>query len=449
MEKKIDKNIENTGLIAISNTLARAKDGMSMQERKLMSIYLSKIEWKNMTNNLEIWVEKREIMNKLGSVMNTTDQSAYLRKLAQGMVRHSELHFDGADKDEWDDMPLFTRRKSTKNMLMIKVCDDAAKLLEGLECDYITLFLADILNFDSNTDGSRAYKLYEYLRLYSDTRRMNTRIISTKEFKELFDIPKDGKNSYVKKNGKFDRTNFEKYVILPVLEMVAKCEHVVLHNYGKDKNGKPIYYKKIKKYGMVQGYELTYSINKYPKKIKKETIIDIQAKPDVLKVAQDVMDSKKSKPPKKNTFNNFEQREYDNDTLERLLLGNPTEEERAELEKKVIVKNELQEKISNRTSKETLVQEYVLAHQNESVSQIAKNLGVSRTTVYKYMNTSDTKPKASKQADKDVKGTLEVPKEQKSEYGQNTKPQGQIPENETPEQRKRRHHMEWQKRMNQ
>lgn len=428
MEKKTDKNIENTGLIAISNTLARAKDGMSMQERKLMSIYLSKIEWKNMKNNLEIWVEKHEIMNKLGSVMNSTDQSAYLRKLAQEMVRHSELHFDGADKDEWEDMPLFTRRKSTKNMLMIEIYHGAAKLLEGLECDYITLFLADILNFDSNIDGSRAYKLYEYLRLYSDTRRMNTRVISTKEFKELFDIPKDGKNSYVKKNGKFDRTNFEKKVIIPVLEMVAKCEHVVLHNYGKDKNGKPIYYKKIKKYGMVQGYELTYSINKYPKKIKKETIIDIQAKPDVLKVAQDVMDSKKSKPPKKNTFNNFEQREYDNDTLERLLLGNPTEEERAELEKKVIV------------------QKYVFAHQNESVSEIAKNLGVSRTTVYKYINTADIKPNSSKQAKKDIEGTLEAPK---AEFEANTKPYGQDEKIETPEQRKRRHHREWQKRMSQ
>ena len=66
---------------------------------------------------------------------------------------------------------------------------------------------------------------------------------------------------------------------------------------------------------------MTYSINKYPNKIKRETIIDVQAKPDVLKVAQDLINAKK-KPTeqKKNTFNNFEQRNYDSVELERMLL---------------------------------------------------------------------------------------------------------------------------------
>ena len=322
MVEKRAENLENKGLIAISNTLARAKDGMTMQERKLMAIYLAKIEWKNLNKNLEIWVEKSEIMKLLDSKMDSTDQSVYLRNLAQSMVRHSELHFDGKDKNEWEDMPLFTRRKSTKNKLMIEIYHGAAALLMGLECEYITLFLADILNFDSNIDGNRAYKLYEYLRLYSDTRKMNTKIISTKEFKELFGIPEDGKNSYMRKDGTFDRNNFEKKVIEPVLEMVGKCNHVVLHNYGTDKNGKLIYFKKIKKHNVVQGYELTYTINKYPKKIKRETIIDVQAKPDVLKVAQDVMESKKKpKSENKNKFNNFHQRTYNNEELEKLILN--------------------------------------------------------------------------------------------------------------------------------
>lgn len=330
MTDKTVKNAENTGLIAISKTLARAKDGMTMQERKLASIYLSKIEWKNLNNNLEIWVNKGEIAKLLGSKMDSTDFSPYLRKLAQGTVRHSELHFDGETDEEWEDMPLFTRRKSTKNMMMMEIYSGAAKLLCGLECDYITLFLADILKFKSNTDGLRAYRLYEFLRLHSDTRRMNSHIISTKEFKELFDIPKTGDGSYMhfdKKKGKdvFDRSNFEKYVIEPVLEMVAECNHVVLHNYGT-KNGKTVYYQKIKKHGMVQGYEVTYSINKYPNTIKHETIIDVQAKPDVLKVAQDIIDSKKNKhmkPRKENTFHNFEQRKYDHYELEKFLLTTP------------------------------------------------------------------------------------------------------------------------------
>lgn len=322
MGTDLQKREENKWLIAISKTLARAKDGMSMQEKKLMAIYLSKIEWKNATNNLEIWVDKKEIMELLGSKMDSTDHSTYLRKLAQDTVRHSELHFDGKDRDEWEDMPLFTRRKSSKNKLMMELYHGAAELVQGLKCEYITLFLRDILKFDSNIDGLRAYTLYEHLRLNSDSRRINTRIISTKEFKEMFGIPIGGKGSYMRDDGGFDRSNFEKRVIEPVLKMLSQCEHVVLHNYGRKKNGEIVYYKKIKKHGLVQGYELTYTINKYPRTIKSETIIDVQEKPDILKVAQDIIDSKKNQKRKstKPGFNNFKSRDYDYQDLEAKLL---------------------------------------------------------------------------------------------------------------------------------
>ena len=152
----------------------------------------------------------------------------------------------------------------------------------------------------------------------SDNRRINTRIISTKEFKELFNIPKDGKGSYMRDSGGFDRTNFEKYVIEPVLRMLGACEHVVLHERGRKPNGERIYYTKIKKHGLVQGYELMYTINKYPRAVKPETIIDVQENPVDLKIAQDVKEGKKK--PKKNTFNNFEGRKYDFNNLESQLL---------------------------------------------------------------------------------------------------------------------------------
>ena len=201
---------------------------------------------------------------------------------------------------------------------MMELYQGAADLVQGLECEYITLFLRDILRFDSNIDGLRAYTLYEHLRMNSDNRRTNTRIISTKEFKELFNIPKDGKGSYMRENGGFDRANFEKRVIEPVLKMLGACEHVVLHERGRKPNGERIYYTKIKKHGLVQGYELMYTINKYPRAVKPETIIDVQENPVDLKIAQDVKEGKKK--PKKNTFNNFEGRKYDFNNLESQLL---------------------------------------------------------------------------------------------------------------------------------
>lgn len=317
MAQNIEQKPSVDRLFAISKAFARSKDGMTMTEKKLCSIYLSKLEWKNLKNEREIWVDKSEIMEALGSVMDSTDQSTYLRKLAQNMVHHSELHFQGADRNEWEDIPLFTRRKSTKNKLMIELYEGAMPHLQNLSCDYITLFLADILHFPNTVEGKRAYKLYEYLRLNSDSRRRECEtILTTKKIKELFDIPLAGEGSYVRENGKFDRPGFEKYVIEPVLKILANCSHVVLFDFGKDPKGERQLYNKIKKHGMVEGYELMYSINMTCKKIKSKTIIALKESPQVAKVAQDLMNVQK-KPRKKN----IEKSDCDFEELEKRLLA--------------------------------------------------------------------------------------------------------------------------------
>ena len=52
------------------------------------------------------------------------------------------------------------------------------------------------------------------------------------EFKELFDIPKDGQGSYMHFDPKqekyiFDRSNFEKYVLNPIFDMVIALDTIV------------------------------------------------------------------------------------------------------------------------------------------------------------------------------------------------------------------------------
>lgn len=317
MAQNIEQKPREDRLFAISKAFARSKDGMTMTEKKLCSIYLSKLEWKNLNNEREIWVDKSEIMEALGSVMDSTDQSTYLRKLAQNMVHHSEMHFSGADRNEWEDIPLFTNRKSTKNKLMIKLNEDAMPHLENLSCDYITLFLADILHFPNTIEGMRAYKLYEYLRLNSDSRRRECEtILTTKKIKELFDIPFEGEGSYIRKDGSLDRKNFELRVLEPVLKILAECSHVVLFDFGKDQKGERQLYNKIKKHGMVEGYELMYSINMTCKKIKPKTIIAMKESPQVAKVVQDIMNGEK-KPRKKN----IEKSDCDFEELEKRLLA--------------------------------------------------------------------------------------------------------------------------------
>lgn len=307
MARNIEKTNNSDRLFAISKAFARSKDGMNMAEKKLCCIYLSKLEWKDLSNSREIWMDKSEIMELLGSEMDSTDQSTYLRKLSQNMVHHSEMHFQGADRYDWEDVPIFTNRKSTKGKLMIRLNEGAMPHLEKLSCDYITLFLSDVLKFPNSIEGQRAYKLYEYLRVNSDTRRKECFTeLTTQKIKELFDIPFQGKGSYVRADGKFNRTEFEKRVIEPVLRILSECAHVVLYDYGKDNDGRRVLYRKIKKGGMVQSYEVTYTINMTCKTIKPKTIIALKDKPQAVKVAQDLLDHKSKK--KKDGFHNFEER---------------------------------------------------------------------------------------------------------------------------------------------
>ena len=49
-----------------------------------------------------------------------------------------------------------------------------------------------------------------------------------KALKEMFDIPKEGKGSYMRAKGGFDRSNFEKYVIDPLCDDLAKCKMIQL-----------------------------------------------------------------------------------------------------------------------------------------------------------------------------------------------------------------------------
>lgn len=318
MAQNIEQKPSVDRLFAISKAFARSKDGMTMTEKKLCCVYLSKLEWKNLKNEREIWVDKSEIMEALGSEIDADHQSYYLRQLAQNMVHHSEMHFQGSDRNEWEDIPLFTNRKSTKNKLMIKLNEDAMPHLENLSCDYITLFLGDILHFPNTIEGKRAYKLYEYLRLNSDSRRRECEtILTTKKIKELFDIPFAGEGSYIRKDGSFDRKNFERYVIEPVLKILANCSHVVLFDFGKDQKGERLLYNKIKKHGMVEGYELMYSINMTCKKIKPKTIIAMKESPQVTKVAQDIMNGEKK--PRKKT--DIEKSDCDFEELEKRLLA--------------------------------------------------------------------------------------------------------------------------------
>lgn len=307
-----------TPLIAVSKVFARTIKQMSLPEWKTFVMALTRIKWTEKNKNI-VYLDKKELAKVLGIQTDSEHLNQHLRQQIGKLAKHSFIEFtekDGADG--WDSGMFITKATCNKNVrgyVRIKFEEEYLPLFQELdkERNYITLWADDLFGMKSE----RSILFYEELRLHSDTRQECTRIFRTKELKELFNIPKDGKGSYMRKDGHFDRRAFENRVIDPLCEDLKKCRMI---NLTVNEDGK--YYRKIKNHGYVVGYEFAWNVSTHPavataaevKNVKDE----IDKNPEVLKIAKNILENKKK--TKKNNFNSFNQREYDYDELERRML---------------------------------------------------------------------------------------------------------------------------------
>jgi hypothetical protein len=302
-------------LFAVSKIFARARKQMSLAEMKTLVYCLTEVKWKEQAPNL-IYLDKKTLANILGIHSDTNHLSVDVYDNIKDMPKHSLLEFSDKDKGFFDTGFLINRVTMLKNRVRVKFDDEYLQLFSNLEKDYITMWSTDIFQMSSE----RSIEFYEQLRLNTDTREeVNQAEVGIKWFKELFNIPKDGKGSYMRAKGGFNRTEFERKVIDPLCADVAKCRmiNLVLQADGK-------YYEKMKKNGRVEAYRFNWTYTSHPRVASAQEVKQIQERvdqnPQVLKVAKDVLAGAK-KSTQKNAFNNFEQREYDSDELEKLLLS--------------------------------------------------------------------------------------------------------------------------------
>lgn len=314
-----------SGLFAEADALIRASKQMKTLERKLCWIVFSQLKFTENDNSNIVIFKKDELAKKLGLEINSSDRSVKIRAILNNLRRHSEIKFNGEDSENWDDFFLFigsSGRGTERGTVSIEINPNAMPLLQGLTKNFKTFYLEDLLSFTSDETGNRAADLYQYLRLNCDTRKLCSHILSTRQLKELWKMPKSGKGSYMRKDGHFNRTNFEKKVLDPVCEQLKDCNMIILE---KQENGK--YYTKHKKKGYVSGYEFTFRINLNPGLIDKDNFKVIQDNPQVAreieKIANDILNGRKAaKEKKKDNFKNFEEREYDCDELEKRFAKN-------------------------------------------------------------------------------------------------------------------------------
>ena len=239
-------SLENQ-MVAVSRNLAKAQINWSPRQKKLFVMVLTKIDWSKGGNSNVVELDKREILDALGSDIDSDHQSEYLRKEFQKLARNSEISWtDPEDPEVWEDGFLITKRSSTRYTMKVTLNPDYMPLLEDLVGRYpfLTVWSNDIYSFKSRF----TFALFEELRLNYDSRYFtNERAYTTKQLKELFGLSKD---DYMNSSsGKFDRYNFEKYTINLARDEINAGDMM-----------KIVSIEKVKKNGRVMEYRFRYFV---------------------------------------------------------------------------------------------------------------------------------------------------------------------------------------------
>ncbi len=298
-------------LFAVSRIFAEAHKQMNLAEYKTFTLGLSRIDWTQPCPDT-IYFDKKELASVIGIKSDLDHLSQDIKRAIGQMPRHSFIEFDEKGKDFYVSGNFVRTIAMFKNVVRLKIEDEFLGLFGNLDAKkevsrYITMWSADIFRMKSE----RAALFYELLRDNSDTRlSINSGTVSIKKFKEMFDIPKDGKGSYMREKGGFNRTEFEKKVIDPLCEELKKTEMITLSITSDGK-----YYEKVKKGNRVIAYKFYWTLNEVKSRLEKK---DSSPKKSV----DDLQKPQKPKKKAKNAFNDFPQRDYDMDELEKKLLSN-------------------------------------------------------------------------------------------------------------------------------
>lgn len=312
-QMKLTELFEPPGrLFAVSRIFARARKEMNLAEQKTFVYALSEMRFTEKAESLYVKLDKKTLAGILGIKSDENHLSVDLYNAIKELTKHSYIEINDKDLDLQSSGTIISSVTRFKNVIRLRFNEEYIGFFTGLSENYITMWSSDIFGMQSR----RSVQFYEYLRQNTDTRENVNQIgLGVKALKELFGIPKNGDGSYVRESGRFDRLAFEKRIIEPICSDLSKCRMIALLVQPDGK-----YYEKVKRGNRVLGYRFYWTYTSHPAVAAASEVKELQERvdknPQVLKVAKDLLKGKKTK----NRFNDFEQRKYDTDELERKLI---------------------------------------------------------------------------------------------------------------------------------
>lgn len=235
----VDYEPRLTGKYAMANDFIRLPKRMDVQQLKIMGLILSKLDFRKDNSNADgiVVVEctLSEIIRACGNNPHKYTNYQYYKGIVSSLMKSS--YFEG--KIDGEDLMGFAvpYAKANPNANRItfrfKLFNEFLPYFQRLASRYTIIELEQAKNFKSRF----SYVLYMNLLSWTDSENHEYyRFYTTKQLKEMFGLSKD---DYCKKDGSFDRYNFEKKVIKPAVKEI-NSETTMDVIYTKNKVGRNV-----------------------------------------------------------------------------------------------------------------------------------------------------------------------------------------------------------------
>lgn len=252
---KIDELDLKKEVIALDNALIKKSTRFNADEQKLF--YLALASLKQDQTSREIMISKQAVKEALE--YQSEDFYTTIRNRYKQVMIKSYIHF--GDEEVWNDGFLFTKMRSDKKNIYLKIEEDYFKLLVHLTSNFTLLYCDELISFSSK------YSMILYQNLIRLKLKGKEGVAySTKDLKTILGL---GIEDYVY-NGHFIRSLFEKKTIDKAIEEINKNSKILKNvRYEKYKKGKRIL-------GYIFYFDYITNNQKYQgeekRKIERETI---------------------------------------------------------------------------------------------------------------------------------------------------------------------------------
>lgn len=209
---------------ALSNDFVRLPKNINTQPLKILGLILSKIDFtkdnRDLNGNVIIECTLSEIRRACGVSTKDTNYE-YYKEIIKSLIKSSYVEgtVNGVDIMGYA-VPWVTSVPEAENITFkFKLFQEFLPYFQMLASNYTVIELEQAKRFKSRF----SYTLYMNLLSWREYNKECFRFYTTKQLKEMFGLAED---DYCKKNGKFDRKNFEKYTIDVAISEINKLTHL-------------------------------------------------------------------------------------------------------------------------------------------------------------------------------------------------------------------------------